>query len=363
MCLLDVGKHAFYGLVHATSGVCVRKGYGEPCFTLGDKWTPSFWETKWFALVLALYRALGWLFRYGACAPRPPPAPRVRLLRSRLGAVFALVLFSYWTAADDRSLFVQLPKTGTGKMKLHKLVAGLFYFFAPPLLPVNLLAPTCSAHDARGGGPRWPGGFRLSRFAAARLSAALLALHVFAALGRFGYDGWAQDLDRLSDDDAPLALALTFFRGGYNTINLVPVVPDGFMRISFVAKCALTCVAALVVVALVAAAAYWVPRRPTYWSDVGHATMAAFMLHRTFLPPLITLFTNHPGLVKLDAFLGVPLFLALHAFLALELPALLAKLRRATAGAAATNTRRGRPDDDQNADVERVPFITEQKTS
>ena len=62
------------------------------------------------------------------------------------------------------------------------------------------------------------------------------------------------------------------------------------------------------------------------------------MLHRFFLPPVHTLFHAAPALVAGDIFVGVPLFLAIHAGLALELPAAAAAARAALRALA--------PDDD-----------------
>ena len=98
------------------------------------------------------------------------------------------------------------------------------------------------------------------------------------------------------------------------------------------AKAALAGAAALVVVALVGSAAYWAPRLPSFWSDVGGGTMLVYMLHRCVVPLTKTLFRRCPLLVRLDAFFGLPFFLALQALLALGVPAALSwfvvKLRR-----------------------------------
>ncbi|KAH8060302.1 ligase [Aureococcus anophagefferens] len=239
MCALDVASHVFYGALRAATGVCVLKGYGAPCYAFDDFRMISFWETKWFALVLCGYRAAGWGLRYGSLSSTHAP-----------------------------------PIEGdTGKMKVHKLVAGLFYFFAPPLMPEATLTPACSAHD-RDGACAWPCGVRLGGPARAR-DRGLWGCGL-AALTRIGYGGWPRG--PFEDPDwATMVLGLV--RGGANAINLVPFLDDTF-AISFPGKCALVLAATLVVVALVAAAAYWAPRTPSYWSDVGHGTMAAYALHR-----------------------------------------------------------------------------------
>ncbi|KAH8062669.1 ligase [Aureococcus anophagefferens] len=192
MCALDVASHVFYGALRAATGVCVLKGYGAPCYAFDDFRMISFWETKWFALVLCGYPRRG------------------------LG------------------LALRIPKTGTGKMKVHKLVAGLFYFFAPPLMPEATLTPACSAHD-RDGACAWPCGVRLGGPAARRATAGLLGLHGLAALTRIGYGGWPRG--PFEDPDwATMVLGLV--RGGANAINLVPFLDDTF-AISFPGKCAL----------------------------------------------------------------------------------------------------------------------------
>lgn len=331
MCGLDLASDLLYGAVRAATGVCVRSGSSPAsgCVRLDGIGMVSFWETKWFALVLALYRGLGWAVRYA----KPLAGARAATdgafsVRSKrlLTAFLALAVFSYATAADDGSIAVHIPNTGTGRMKIHKLAAGLFYVFAPPLLPDGVLTPRCSAYD-RVGDVTW-GGLALPGSAARRWTGGLLAAHVFASLTAFGYGGAGY----LAPGASALDWFLTLIRGGYSAINLIPNAAPGLLPVGFWGSVLFAGAAAVGIVGLVGAAAYWVPRSESYWSDVGAASINVYMLHRFFLPPLHTLFYQLPWLVSGDVFVGVPLFLAVHAFLAVELGALVHVARSAYAG-------------------------------
>lgn len=148
----------------------------------------------------------------------------------------------------------------------------------------------------------------------------MLTAQVCAAFAWFGGKygtGWAPP----GEDSVYWTWGLSFLRGTHNSLNLLTYLPTpGVTDPGPAGRAAVAGVAALMVVALVGAAAYWVPRRPSLWADVGHGTMTVYALHRCLVPLVKTMFMRVPFLVRLDAFFGIPFFLGLQYFLAIVAP-------------------------------------------